>query len=80
MTLLAEPAGRLLERAGDCMPRGMTVLDRTRLIGQLLSSISDNSHSMKAKATTRRLEVPCMFQAAENSKNISLAILPQPGM
>jgi poly(A) polymerase len=34
--LLAEPAGRLLERAGDCTPRGMTVLDRTRLIGQLL--------------------------------------------
>jgi len=33
--LLAEPAGRLLERAGDCTPRGMTVLDRTRLIGQL---------------------------------------------
>jgi len=35
--LLVEPAGRLLERAGDCTPRGMTVLDRTRLIGQLLS-------------------------------------------
>ena len=32
---LAEPAGRLLERAGNRTPRGMTVHDRTRLIGQL---------------------------------------------
>ena len=35
MMLLAEPAGRLLERAGNRAPRGMTVHDRTRLIGQL---------------------------------------------
>ncbi len=35
MMLLAEPAGRLLERTGNRAPRGMTVLDRTRLIGQL---------------------------------------------
>ena len=35
MTLLAEPAGRLLERTGNRAPRGMTVHDRTRLIGQL---------------------------------------------
>ena len=35
MMLLAEPAGRLLEHTGNCMPRGMTVHDRTRLIGQL---------------------------------------------
>lgn len=34
--LLAEPAGRLLERPGNRAPRGMTVHDRTRLIGQLL--------------------------------------------
>ncbi len=34
--LLAEPAGRSLERAGDRAPRGMIVHDRTRLIGQLL--------------------------------------------
>src|SRR6478672_12945189 len=27
--------GRLLERTGDRAPRGMTVLDRTRLIGRL---------------------------------------------
>ena len=35
MMLLAEPAGRLLERAGNRTPRGMTVQDRTRLISQL---------------------------------------------
>jgi len=28
-------AGRLLERTGDRAPRGMTVLDRTRLTGRL---------------------------------------------
>lgn len=33
--LLAEPAGRLLEYTGNCVPRGMTVQDRIRLIGQL---------------------------------------------
>ena len=33
--LLAEPAGRLLELAGNRTPRGMTVHDRTRLTGQL---------------------------------------------
>lgn len=27
--------GRLLERCGDAAPRGMAVLDRTRLIGRL---------------------------------------------
>lgn len=37
MTLLAESAGRLLEHTGNCVPRGMTVHDRTRLIGQLHS-------------------------------------------
>ena len=31
----AEPPGRLLERRGDPAPRGMTVHDRTRLIGRL---------------------------------------------
>jgi hypothetical protein len=35
MKLLAEPAGRLLERTGNRAPRGMTVHDRTRLTGQL---------------------------------------------
>jgi hypothetical protein len=35
MMRLAEPAGRLLERAGNRTPRGMTVHDRTRLTGQL---------------------------------------------
>ena len=34
--MLAESAGRLLECMGNRMPRGMTVHDRTRLIGQLL--------------------------------------------
>ncbi len=34
--LLAEPAGRLLERTGNRASRGMIVHDRTRLIGQLL--------------------------------------------
>src|SRR5262249_31649423 len=34
-TLLAESAGRWLEPRGDSGPRGMTVHDRTRLIGQL---------------------------------------------
>jgi len=33
MKLLAEPAGRLLECTGNCTSRGMTVHDRTRLIG-----------------------------------------------
>jgi hypothetical protein len=31
----ASDAGRLLERVGDGAPRGMIVLDRTRLIGPL---------------------------------------------
>ena len=31
-------AGRLLERTGDRAPRGMTVLDRTRLTGRLAPS------------------------------------------
>ncbi|SOD40122.1 hypothetical protein SAMN06298226_0373 [Nitrosovibrio sp. Nv4] len=35
MMLLAEPAGRSLERAGNRGSRGMIVQDRTRLIGQL---------------------------------------------
>ena len=35
MMLLAEPAGRLLERTGNRASRGMIVHDRTRLIGQL---------------------------------------------
>ena len=39
MTLLAEPAGRLLERTGNRASRGMIVHDRTRLIGQLLLNI-----------------------------------------
>ena len=35
MTRPASGPGRLLERNGDVTPRGMTVLDRTRLIGRL---------------------------------------------
>ena len=35
MTLPASGPGRLLERTGDGAPRGMTVHDRTRLIGRL---------------------------------------------
>ena len=35
MTLPASGPGRLLERTGDRAPRGMTVPDRTRLIGRL---------------------------------------------
>ena len=35
MMLLAEPAGRLLERTSNRASRGMIVHDRTRLIGQL---------------------------------------------
>ena len=35
MALLAPLPGRLLERRSNVAPRGMTVLDRTRLIGQL---------------------------------------------
>ncbi len=38
--LLAEPAGRSLERTGNRASRGMIVHDRTRLIGQLLLNIS----------------------------------------
>ena len=36
MKLLAEPAGRSLERTGNRASRGMIAHDRTRLIGQLL--------------------------------------------
>ena len=35
MTWPASGPGRLLERNGDAAPRGMTVHDRTRLIGRL---------------------------------------------
>ena len=35
MTRPASGPGRLLERIGDDAPRGMTVQDRTRLIGRL---------------------------------------------
>ena len=35
MTWPASGPGRLLERSGDAAPRGMTVQDRTRLIGRL---------------------------------------------
>ena len=35
MPLPAVSPGRLLERTGDGAPRGMTVLDRTRLTGRL---------------------------------------------
>ncbi len=38
MTLPASGPGRLLERIGDDAPRGMTVHDRTRLIGRLRRS------------------------------------------
>ena len=38
--LLAEPAGGLLERTGNRVPRGMIVHDRTRLIGQLLLNLN----------------------------------------
>jgi hypothetical protein len=48
MMLLAEPAGRLLERTGNRASRGMTVHDRTRLIGQLHSV----SHFVKKAAST----------------------------
>ncbi|MEY2862960.1 MAG: hypothetical protein RLY58_667 [Pseudomonadota bacterium] len=34
----ASDAGRLLERIGDGAPRGMIVLDRTRLTGPLRTS------------------------------------------
>lgn len=40
MMLLAEPAGKLLEHVGNYMSRGMTVHDRTRLIGQLQFSLN----------------------------------------
>ncbi len=43
MTLLAEPAGRSLERTGNRVSRGMIVHDRTRLIGQLLLNIPRNT-------------------------------------
>jgi hypothetical protein len=36
MKLLAEPAGRSLERTGNRASRGMIAHDKTRLIGQLL--------------------------------------------
>ena len=35
LTLLAECSGRLLECVSNAVPRGMTVQDRTRLIGRL---------------------------------------------
>ena len=33
-------SGRSLERMSDCTPRGMIVLDRTRLIGSLLKFLN----------------------------------------
>jgi len=41
MAWLALFPGRLLERTGNGAPRGMTVHDRTRLIGQLLHFFLD---------------------------------------
>jgi len=43
MTLPASGPGRLLERSGDAAPRGMTVHDRTRLIGRLRHSYRHRS-------------------------------------
>ena len=49
MTLLAESAGRSLEHTGNCMPRGMTVHDRTRLIGRLPHEQSQQQIQMDTK-------------------------------
>jgi hypothetical protein len=52
MMLLAEPAGRLLERTSNRASRGMIVHDRTRLIGQL----HFDSHVLKRTAKKTRLQ------------------------
>jgi hypothetical protein len=78
MMLLAEPAGRLLERAGDCTPRGMTVLDRTRLIGQLLSGIPDDSDSIKAKAHCPGRKPSAYPRQHKTEKIYFPTALPQP--
>ncbi len=57
MTLLAEPAGRLLERTGNRASRGMIVHDRTRLIGQLhLTFIFPLAICKKNAASTWKLK------------------------
>ena len=49
MMLLAEPAGRLLERTSNRASRGMIVHDRTRLIGQLHLILIFQKRSVKKR-------------------------------
>ena len=57
MTLPASGPGRLLERSGDAAPRGMTVHDRTRLIGRLRPRIS-RAVPRKPQSSLRELRAP----------------------
>src|SRR3546814_17613180 len=54
MTLPASGPGRLLERSGDAATRGMTVQDRTRLIGRI-SPKNRRTRSPEAQRTPTRL-------------------------
>jgi len=56
MMLLAEPAGRLLERTGNRASRGMIVHDRTRLIGQLHFILIFNKRIAQKKRLQRNVE------------------------
>ena len=56
MTWPASGPGRLLERNGDVAPRGMTVQDRTRLIGRLRhpdNSVAPKRNSPRSTKTIR---------------------------
>ncbi len=54
--------GRSLERMSDCTPRGMIVLDRTRLIGSL-HQILINQHNMGLTFYTEKPIMRAQFKA-----------------
>ncbi len=54
--------GRSLERMSDCTPRGMIVLDRTRLIGSL-QQILIKQHNMGLTLFTENPIMRAQFKA-----------------
>src|SRR5690606_30450421 len=58
MTLPASGPGRLLERSGDAAPRGMTVQDRTRLIGRLRPNKAKSARSPVSHRSGRAPQGP----------------------
>jgi len=74
---LARPAldpGRLLERCGDVTPRGMTVHDRTRLIGRLRPFIPFTSiHAWRGSThlhPRQGVDLPTSIHAWRGSTNV----------